>query len=146
MSHTKFYLVFRSLENRCNRKNVEKYRIYGARGIKCEWKSFEKFRDDMYESYLQHHKEFGDNNTSIDRIDNNGNYCKKNCKWATNKEQANNRRNNRILNFNGEKHTLQEWCKITNMPRTTLHSRINKHHWSVERALGTPYAFRPIYF
>lgn len=57
------------------------------------WKDFESFKNDMYESYLLHIKEHWIKNTSIDRIDNNWNYCKENCKWATRKEQSVNKRN-----------------------------------------------------
>mgnify|MGYP001605568036 FL=1 len=84
------------MKARCNNPKNHKYPIYGARGIKCLWNKFEDFRDDMYESYLEHVKEFG-KNTSIDRIDVNGHYCKENCRWATAKEQSINVR--RITTF-----------------------------------------------
>ena len=74
---------------RCNNPKNHKYPRYGGRGIKFLWNSFEEFRDDMHESYLEHVKKFG-KNTSIERIDVNGHYCKGNCRWATAKEQSEN--------------------------------------------------------
>ena len=94
--HNSFYNRFITLKARCNNPKSPKWKDYGGRGIKCLWKSFEEFRDDMYQSYLEHIKKFG-KNTSIDRIDVNGNYCKENCRWATAKEQSLNVR--RITTF-----------------------------------------------
>lgn len=87
-----FYNRYMGIRARCNNPKNHKYPIYGARGIKCLWKSFEEFKNDMYESYLDHIKEFGHKNTIIDRIDVNGNYIKENCRWVTAKESAMNTR------------------------------------------------------
>lgn len=92
MSNTKFYGIWCSMKKRCANPNDLDYKNYGGRGIKCFWASFPKFKDEMYDLYLEHCLEFGIKNTSIDRVNNSGNYCFKNCKWATQKEQANNRR------------------------------------------------------
>lgn len=93
MSHQKFYNTYYRIISRCEYPKNNRYSIYGGRGIKNLWQSFEDFRNDMYESYLDHINQFGVKNTSIDRINVNGNYCKENCRWATNKEQALNKRN-----------------------------------------------------
>lgn len=95
MRYTRFYHIWCGMKARCHNQNSHKYRIYGARGIiVCDrWKDyFENFRDDMYESYLAHVEEFGEKDTSIDRIDVNGNYEPSNCRWATWKEQRVNQR------------------------------------------------------
>jgi hypothetical protein len=95
MSYSNFYATWFAMVDRCINKDHQAYPSYGGRGIKvCErWRKFENFRDDMYESYLAHIKEFGEKNTSIDRFPNvNGNYEPNNCKWSTKLEQSNHRR------------------------------------------------------
>lgn len=91
----RFYHIWQDMKRRCLNPNRKRFNDYGGRGIKvCDrWlESFENFRDDMWESYNKHIENFGENNTSLDRIDVNGNYESSNCKWATRLEQAQNTR------------------------------------------------------
>ena len=93
MFGTRFYRTYHGIKARCENPNIGKtYKWYGGKGIKCDWEKFEDFRDDMYESYLEHVEEFGEKETTIDRVNSLKNYNKENCVWATYLEQAKEKR------------------------------------------------------
>ncbi|HUW18251.1 MAG TPA: hypothetical protein VMW16_03030 [Sedimentisphaerales bacterium] len=93
-SGTRFYRIWKGMRNRCYNKNEPAYPKYGGRGIYIteRWHEFENFKHDMYDSYLLNSKRVGEKNISIDRKDNDGNYCPENCRWVTVKIQNSNRR------------------------------------------------------
>ncbi|WP_252431419.1 AP2 domain-containing protein [Peribacillus butanolivorans] len=96
MSRTRFYNIWSKMIQRCNNPNTTEYINYGGRGIKVtdRWLTHEYFMEDMFESYLEHVAEYGELDTTIDRINNEGGYDPVNCKWSTRLEQVRNRRKN----------------------------------------------------
>jgi hypothetical protein len=104
--------------------------LWGDRGITvCDrWRSFKNFLADMGP------KPPG---TSLDRIDNGGNYEPSNCRWATKLQQANNTRTNRRCTYEGETLTLAEWAERTGFPYNLLRDRIHKG-WPIEEAINIP--------
>lgn len=132
LSKTDEHNIWRGILQRCYNPKRKKYAIYGARGITvCDhWRySFLNFYNDMGPRPSKQH--------SVERIDNNGNYCIDNCRWATKKEQARNRVTSRIIEFNGERKCLAEWSEITNIGYSTITRRL-KNGWTTEAALFTP--------
>jgi hypothetical protein len=104
-SKTRVYSIWKTMRQRCNNPRDHRYPYYGGRGITiCErWKQFENFAADMGEPPL---------GCSIERIDNDGDYCPGNCCWATQAEQIRNRRSYRkLITWNGEKLTFHQLAK-----------------------------------
>lgn len=135
---TKFNKAWQAMRKRCSNPSHASYKDYGGRGIKvCErWEKYLNFREDMYESFCEHIKKHGSRNTSLDRIDVNGDYCPENCRWATCKEQSNNRRvNTYITDERGITHTIAEWAEIKSINYTTLQNRISSG-WDITEALN----------
>jgi hypothetical protein len=130
MRHTRIYNIWRSMRQRCSNPNCINYHNYGGKGITVcdEW-------NDSFELFYEWAKKSGyKDGLTLDRKDADGNYEPSNCRWATQKEQQNNRTNNRLIEFQGETHTLGEWSTITGIKLATIWNRL-KCGWSVEDAL-----------
>lgn len=125
------YIKWRSMRSRCYYKKDASYTFYGRRGIQVcpEWLSYKSFEKDMLPFYKK--------GLSLDRLDNNKDYSKENCRWANSKEQANNRRNNHLLKFKGIADTITNWANHFGLRKPTLYSRIFEREWSTEKALFT---------
>lgn len=131
-SKTREYKIWKSMIRRVESKKSISYKNYGGRGIiVCPtWrKDFQYFYDDMGPAPY---------NTSIDRIDNNGNYEPGNCRWATRSEQARNYRQNHCITYLGETHPVVVWAEKLNITNCdVLYRRLYKG-WSVEKVFTTP--------
>lgn len=93
MRHTRFYNIWCGMKARCFNSSSKDYKNYGSKGIiVCDkWFKFSGFSKDMLIPYIKHLEKFGSMDTTIERKDVLGNYFFRNCKWATKKEQANNK-------------------------------------------------------
>lgn len=117
--------------NRCYREKDKRFNNYGGRGIKVceEWKNnFNHFAEWAYKNGYNE-------NLTLDRIDVNGDYEPSNCRWVTLKQQENNRSNNHLITYKNETKTLAQWAEEKNIKYSTLERRINRYHWTIERAL-----------
>lgn len=133
-SGTHLYAVWNSMKGRCYNPKNHNYKRYGMRGITVcdDWKeSFINF----YTWALSNGYEEG---LSIERIDNNGNYCPENCTWVTTKMQNINRSVSLDFTYNGKTQNLSEWCKELNLPYFRTWQRIVQYGYSFESAISSP--------
>ena len=121
------YQTWSHMKQRCFNKNNQEYNNYGGRGITvCDkWLDFRNFYADMGERPA---------GKTLDRVNNNGNYCKENCRWATQKEQSNNVRRNIIIELNGKRRPLYWWSEKLNIKSHTIYTRIIRG-WSASDSL-----------
>lgn len=125
------YHTWANMMLRCYKETDRGFHRYGGRGITvCDrWHSLLAFIEDMGERPSPQH--------SIDRINNNGNYCPENCRWATKLEQAENRRTTILHTLNGESRSVPDWARQYNVPRHRVYQRL-KYGWTLLDALTRP--------
>lgn len=130
--HPREYNSWKSARGRCGNINHHAWEKYGGRGIKFspEWDDFNIFLSDMGER---------PEGTSLDRIDNDGDYCADNCQWANPVEQARNKSNNFLLEYEGRVQCVAAWGRELSIHSSTILNRISRGD-SVGRALSTEYA------
>jgi hypothetical protein len=119
------------MKTRCSNPNASRYSNYGGRGISVcdEWQEFINFKDWALSTGYK-------DNLTIDRIDVNGNYEPANCRWATRKEQANNKTTSHLITYKNETKTMSQWADVLGFELDTLKRRIYLG-WSVEKAFTT---------
>jgi hypothetical protein len=138
MSHTDEHNIWCAMQNRCTNPNAPKYKNYGERGIKiCDrWQDFSNFYADMRNRPSKKH--------SIDRIDNDGNYEPGNCRWVTNIVQSRNKSTNKVVELNGIKLCIVEWCEVMGIRRGKIYEmtktgRTKNKSRSIEEVLNILY-------
>lgn len=132
-SRTRLYDIWIAIKQRCYNPKNDRYKSYGGRGITVcdEWlNDFQAFYDwAMTNGYKD--------DLTIDRIDVNGNYEPSNCRWITNLQQQQNKRNSFIVEYKGRKITISQLARENNIKPNVLYGRI-KNGWSIEKAVTTP--------
>jgi hypothetical protein len=119
------------MHSRCDNPRHKRFNDWGGRGIKIcyAWYDFETFKNWAYANGYK-------KGLLIERNDNDGNYEPTNCRWATMKEQGNNRRNNKRITFNGITMTQTQWANKLGIDPSTLSQRLKT--WSIEKSITTP--------
>lgn len=126
------YCVWRGIKDRCLNPNCKAYKNYGGRGISVcpEWLEFQPF----YKWAVANGYKRG---LTIERINNNHNYCPDNCKFIPKAKQSKNRRGLRWIELNGKKKTISDWARTIGISRGSLRDRL-KNGWNTQDALTTP--------
>lgn len=126
-SGTRTYQAWSNMRRRCTDPSIRQYKDYGGRGITvCErWDSFPNFLSDMGEVPV---------GTSLDRINNDGNYEPGNCRWATRIQQSHNSRRPRLFTIGDVTDSINGWAKRTGIDTVTILERLERG-WPTEEAL-----------
>ena len=133
MSNSRLYSIWRSMLNRCNNPNRKAYSRYGGRGIKVcgEWGIFSNFKEwALSNGYAD--------DLTIERINNDGDYCPTNCKWITKGKQAENRSRTKRYEYQGKTYYIRELSEMTGIKPATLYARLERYGFSIEQSLKTP--------
>ena len=122
------YSIWQYMLDRCSNLNHEHYKDYGGRGISVclEWHDINNFINDMHPRI---------EGASIDRINNNGNYCKENCRWATTKEQGNNKRDTIFITYKNQTKCITDWADFLGIKRRTIYMR-HRRKYSIEEIIN----------
>ena len=138
MKYTRIWRIYKWMKDRTIYSGNASYKNYWWKWIKCEWETFEDFYKDMGDSYNEHIREYWEKDTTLDRIDNNKNYCKENCRWATMKEQQNNRTNNHQIIYKWQEYpSIKKLCDTFWLDYARTEYRINSW-WSIKNAVELP--------
>lgn len=141
-THHPLYHIYNGMKARCYRKNNNHYKYYGGNGIKVcdEWLGKHGFMNFYKWSYEHGYREsdFQRNKLSIDRIDVNGDYSPDNCRWVDNFVQANNKTDNRLIEYNGETKTITEWCRILCLNYPVMEHRVREYGIPLDKAMNMP--------
>jgi hypothetical protein len=134
VARTSEFRIWESMRSRCRNPMNTAYKHYGGRGITvCErWQTFENFLADMGKRPL---------GKSLERVNNDGNYEKSNCRWASHKEQMRNRRTTKMIEWNGRTQSLVDWSDEIGISASVIHGRIRRG-WEIEAALTSPQRIR----
>lgn len=126
----RLYCILSSMRQRCYNTSSLAYKDYGGRGIVIcnEW--LHNATTFVHWALLNGY----DYGLQIDRINNNGNYEPSNCRFVTQQVNANNKRSNLFIEYNGKRQTLKQWCVELGLPYRQTHTRIYTLHWTIERA------------